>query len=360
MKLKATLFIALTALTATVASADVRWIKTEHDFGALSEELGAIDAVFEMVNESDAPVRILDARATCGCTQPKVPKDDIAPGDTARIKVTYLASGRPGRFSKKIYVRTSDKPSQQRTLTISGTVIGASATLASRFPVTAGPMRLRTATVAFGDVVRGKQKTIFVEGYNMSSDTISPEITGLPSYIDLNVTPAHVAPGEQVQLTFTLQTLRDPQWGINAGTFTLRPDGSERDTLEMDFFAIVNEDFSKMTQTQRLNAPVATLEPGRVDLGEIAADAAPVSISIDVKNSGRSPMMIRRVQAVDPVAENLTVSTMKVKPGKSARISLLIDPSKARTDFINVRVTVITNDPENSLLAARITGEIKR
>lgn len=341
------------------ASAQVRWLKADHDFGAFSEDLGAVDAMFEMVNESDKPVRIISARATCGCTQPEVPHGDIAPGDTARLKVTYLANGRPGRFSKNIYVRTSDSPSEQRTLTVSGTVIGSSATLASRFPVSVGPMKLRSSTVGFGEVIRGKQKTVFIEGYNQSTDTLRPALSGLPEYIDVNIVPREVAPGEQVQLAFTLQTLKVPQWGISAEKFTLSPDAQGTDTLQMDFFTIVSEDFSQLTPGQRINAPVASIEPERRNLGEIPAEGIH-TVEFQVKNSGRSPLQIRRVQVVDSAVTDVRTSTLKVKPGKSAKITLTIDPTKAQTDFINARITVITNDPENSLLAARVTGEIIR
>lgn len=350
-------FIALCGI-ALATTAQARWLNPDHDFGAFSEELGAVDAVFEMVNETDRPVRIIEARATCGCTQPEVPKGDIAPGDTARMTVTYLANGRPGRFSKNIYVRTSDNPTERHTLTVSGTVIGSSATLASRFPVAVGPMRLRTATAGFGEVMRGRQKTVFIEGYNQSTDTLHPAVSGLPPYIDLSIKPEAVAPGEQVQLAFTLQTLRVPQWGISADKFTLTPDEGG-DTLTMDFFAIVSEDFSQLTPGQRLNAPVAALEPQRVDLGEIPAEGTH-KVELEIKNSGRSPLMVRRVQAADSAVEDLRTSSTKIKPGKSAKITLTINPSKAQTDFINARVTIITNDPDNPLLAARITGEIIR
>lgn len=353
-----TIFItALCSLSLTV-QAQVRWLQREHNFGAFSEDIGAVDATFEMVNDSDKPVRILDARATCGCTRPEVPKGEIAPGDTARLTVTYLASGRPGRFSKNIYVRTSANPSEQQTLTLLGTVIGASATIASRFPVAAGPMKLRSQTVGFGEVIRGKQKTIFIEGYNQSTDTVYPRVDGLPSYIDLNIVPAAVAPGEQVQFAFTLQTLRVPQWGISADKFTLTPaEGGE--PVEMDFFTIVSEDFSQLTPGQRLNAPVATMEPQRVNLGEIPADAIR-KVEFELKNSGKSPLIIRRVQAIDGAITDVKIPTMKIKPGKSTKITLEIDASKAQTDFINARVTVITNDPDNSLIAARVTAEIIR
>jgi hypothetical protein len=34
------------------------------------------------------------------------------------------------------------------------------------------------------------------------------------------------------------------------------------------------------------------------------------------------------------------------------------DPSKAQNDFINARISVISNDPEESLTVVRITAEL--
>lgn len=350
--------IALASLCALTASAQVRWLQSEHDFGAFSEDLGAVDAIFKFVNEGSEPVRLLDARATCGCTRPEVPKEAVQPGDTAEIKVTYLAQGRPGRFSKNIYVRTSDKPSEQRTLVVKGTVIGASATLASRFPVAAGPMKMRTATVGFGDVTRGKLKTQFVEAYNQSTDTLYPALEGVPEYINVNITPAAVPPGEQVQLAFTLQSLNVPEWGITTGKFSFVPDRSA-EPVEMDYFTIISEDFSRMTPGERLNAPVAAIEPERINLGEVPANGE-IKAEFTVTNTGKSPLIIRRLQVVDPAVISATISSEKIKPGKKAVVKLAIDPAKTENDFLNIRVTLITNDPDNPLLAGRVTAEITR
>lgn len=346
--------IALLPLTVT-AQQSVTWLSTSHDFGAFSEDLGAVDAVFEFVNTIAQPVRIIDARATCGCTVPQYSKDEIAPGDTARITATYLASGRPGKFSKNIYIRTSAEPTVQQTLKISGTVIGASSTLASRYPVVAGPLRLASATAGFGEVLYGKMKTVYIEAYNQSPDTVRPQVIGLPDYINAQVVPPAVAPGEQTQIALTLQTVSGAEWGINADKFILKPTADVETPL--DFFAIVTEDFSRLTPGQRVNAPVAALTPERVNLCELAS-LDPVELTFELKNSGKLPLEIRRVQIADPVLENVAVSTNKVKPGKSAKITLTITPSNATSDFIAARLTVICNDPENPLLTSRITAEI--
>lgn len=348
---------AILLLPLSVAAESVTWVSTAHDFGAFREDLGAVDAVFELVNTTSSPIRIIDARATCGCTVPHYTKDQIAPGDTAVITATYLASGRPGKFSKHIYIRTTAEPSVQQTLTLSGTVIGASSTLASRYPVVAGPLRLKTSTAAFGEVLRDKMKTVYIEAYNQSTDTVRPRLYGLPDFITAHVVPEAVEPGEQTQIVLTLQPNAATEWGINADKFVLKPTADVE--TEFDYFAIVTEDFSRLTPGQRVNAPVATLTPERVNFGEITS-LEPVELTFLVSNSGKLPLEIRRVQTVDPVLGDVKVSSYKVKPGKSARITLIFNPANATSDFVAARLTVICNDPENPLLTSRITAEIKK
>lgn len=354
----ASFIIMLTAVGSAVAN--VEWIDTSHNFGAFSEDLGAVDAEFKFINKSDKPIRVLDARATCGCTRPEYTHGLIEPGDTGVVKVTYLASGRPGRFSKNIYIKTSAAPSVQQTLVISGVVIGSTATLTSKYPAGVGPLKLAGTSIAFGEVKRGKLKTVFIEGYNQSPDTIVPHLSGLPPYIDYSITPAAVPPGEQVSFAFTLQTLRNSEWGIVSGGVSLHPSQSDTDSLELDYFTIITEDFDRLTPGERLNAPVASIAPQRIDLGEIPFDAEPRKFTFKITNSGKLPLMIRRVQVVDSALSDVKLQTNKIKPGKSADLTMMLTPSNAESDFVNAHVSLIVNDPENPLMVARITAEIIR
>lgn len=335
-------------------SAQARWITQKHNFGAFSEDLATVDAVFQLVNESDKPIRIIDARATCGCTIPEYSKADIAPGDTASLKVTYAATGRPGKFEKNVYVKTSDAPSVQQTLTVSGVVIGASATIRSRFPADAGKIKLQSSSAGFGEVKRGKFKTVFISMYNQSPDSLSPVIEGLPDYITAQITPPVVAPGQQSQIALTLNSQKVPDWGITNDSFSFRSAPGE-EPMKMDFFTIIVEDFSKLTPGQMQNAPECHVTPLKVDLDAIST---PQTVEFTVTNTGKSPLIVRRLQIVDPAISEAKISTDKIKPGKKAKITVTVNPATAEGDFINARLSLITNDPNNSLTVARVTAEL--
>lgn len=344
---------ALTLLMPLCLAAKSEWLDNVHDFGVFNEDLGQVETTFRLVNQGDKPMRILDARATCGCTTPSFNKGDIAPGDTALLHVAYSATGRPGQFEKYVYVRTSDNPSQQRTLTLRGTVIGATATIRSRFPVNAGRLQLQTSTAGFGSVKKGKLKSLFINIYNQSPDTLQPLIEGLPKAIVWKCHPEELQPGQQGQLSLVLSSFDDNiDYGINDGKFQLI--AAPADTITMDYFALIEEDFDGLTPGQRLNGPIAHFTTARADLGLIDT---PQEVQLQLENRGKAPLLIRRLQCFDPAVTLCKISSTKIKPGKTAKINVKIDPALATSDFINARITIITNDPDNHVLAGRVTAE---
>lgn len=110
-----------TVVYAAKNEAKIKFENTTHDFGTIKEDGGPVTYEFEFKNEGSAPLRIHTATAQCGCTRPEYPKEEIAPGETGKIKVTYNPLGRPGGFTKVVTVRCSGNPGKV-SLKIRGTV----------------------------------------------------------------------------------------------------------------------------------------------------------------------------------------------------------------------------------------------
>ena len=100
----------------------ISFAEKEHDFGIIPENGGPVSYKFEFTNTGDAPLVIISATASCGCTRPTYTDEPIAPGKKGVIKVTYLPEGRPGEFEKVIKVRTNAKESKKLSLRIYGSV----------------------------------------------------------------------------------------------------------------------------------------------------------------------------------------------------------------------------------------------
>lgn len=117
----------LMAFCLCVSAADktkgvINFEKTTYDFGNIREEGGPVTHEFEFTNSGTEPLKIISARAECGCTKPEFPKKEILPGEKALIKVTYNPLGRPGGFTKVVTVRCTGNPGKIN-LKIRGTVI---------------------------------------------------------------------------------------------------------------------------------------------------------------------------------------------------------------------------------------------
>lgn len=101
--------------------------KRVHDFGIIKEDKGPVSTTFEVVNTGNKPLLIVDVVVSCGCTSREFPKKPIAPGKSAKIKVSYDPEGRPGAFKKDIKVRTNGRE-RRTTLFIEGTTVPATNT----------------------------------------------------------------------------------------------------------------------------------------------------------------------------------------------------------------------------------------
>jgi len=109
---------------AATSLADVKFEKTEHDFGTIKQG-GPSDAEFKYVNTGKEPLVLTNCQASCGCTTPNCSKEPLMPGKSATIKVHY-DSNRVGPFTKTITI-TSNAKSGAVMLTIKGNVEAAPA-----------------------------------------------------------------------------------------------------------------------------------------------------------------------------------------------------------------------------------------
>ncbi|MBP7389085.1 MAG: DUF1573 domain-containing protein [Chitinophagales bacterium] len=73
------------------------------NFGELIEGDKA-EHTFQLVNTGSKNFVISRAEGSCGCTVPEYPKDPVAPGDTASIKVTFNSAGKHDEQNKTVTV----------------------------------------------------------------------------------------------------------------------------------------------------------------------------------------------------------------------------------------------------------------
>ncbi len=92
------------------------------DLGRIAEAGGPVTETFRFTNAGDAPLRLTQVEAACGCTTPSWTQGAVAPGATGAIEVAYDPSGRPGDFDKAVFVRAEGAEPAAVTLRVSGVV----------------------------------------------------------------------------------------------------------------------------------------------------------------------------------------------------------------------------------------------
>lgn len=94
--------------------------KIEHNFGNINEG-DVVETEFMVKNVGESDLLIANAKGSCGCTVPVWPKEPIAPGESAPIKVSFNSNGKPGNQSKTVTLTTNTENGRE-TFTIRATV----------------------------------------------------------------------------------------------------------------------------------------------------------------------------------------------------------------------------------------------
>ena len=88
---------------------DFKFSEELHDFGEIKEG-DVVEHIFSFTNTGEAPLIISDVKATCGCTVPEWPKEEIPVGSTGEIKVKFNSKGRSGIQNKTVTLTANTWP----------------------------------------------------------------------------------------------------------------------------------------------------------------------------------------------------------------------------------------------------------
>ena len=96
--------------------------QSDYDFGeAIQNDI--VNHSFVLTNNGGDVLKILDVKASCGCTAVKPDKNELKPGESTQIKASFNTKGRKGPQTKTITVKTNDPDNPVVTFKLSGNVI---------------------------------------------------------------------------------------------------------------------------------------------------------------------------------------------------------------------------------------------
>lgn len=90
----------------------IQFDQEEHDFGTIDQGT-RVEHKFTFTNTGEAPLTIVDAKSSCGCTVPTWTKTPIAPGESGDLLVKFDGSGQ-NQVTKTITLTTNTEEGTER------------------------------------------------------------------------------------------------------------------------------------------------------------------------------------------------------------------------------------------------------
>lgn len=82
------------------------------DFGTIDQGTH-VEHVFKFKNTGEAPLMIVNAKSSCGCTVPEYTKEPVAPGEEGQLLVKFNGSGQ-NQVNKTVTLTTNTKAGTEK------------------------------------------------------------------------------------------------------------------------------------------------------------------------------------------------------------------------------------------------------
>lgn len=328
-----------------------------HEFGTIKEADGPAEFDFIFKNSGTEPFKIINVRASCGCTTPAWTKEEVAPGQEGFIKASYNPRNRPGPFHKTLTVTTSSAQNNTIILRINGQVEPKPRTVEDDLPTLLGGIRVKYRAFNLGKVLNNDATTKEFDVYNASEKpiTFNKETEG-PAYIRVKFLPQTLSPKEKgkISVTYDGKARNDLGFMSDNIVITTNEEGDEA-KKSMSVYADINEYFPPMTEEEKLVAPHLTIENVLHNFGNITSGDV-VDTSFKLTNTGKTDLNIRKTKSSCgcTVAQ---LTKLNLKPGDSVDMKVTFN-SKGRKGNQIKTVTIYSNDPSKPIQKVTVKSKV--
>jgi len=336
---------------------DLTFEEPVHDFGNIKEVDGPAEFDFVFKNTSTSPIKILNVKASCGCTTPDWTKEEVAPGATGFIKASYNPQNRPGPFHKSLTVSTSAEQNNTIILRINGQVEPKPRTVEDDLPTLLGGMRVKYRAFNMGKVFNNEVITKEFDVYNALDSTLvfTKEFEG-PDYIKISFEPETLAPKAKGKIIVSYDGKMKDDLGFMSDNVVFKTNEVGDETQKsLSVYADIQEYFAPMTEEEKLNAPKLSIENVVHNFGNITSGEV-VSTTFVLTNSGKTNLNIRKTKS----SCGCTVpelATNDLKPGESVDLKVTFNSSGRKGNQIK-SVTIYSNDPAKPIQKVTIKSKV--
>ncbi len=338
-------FLFASHFTISQALQELAFSDKTHDFGTINEVDGPVEYEFTFTNTGTNAIKIVNVRASCGCTTPGWTREEVPAGGTGFVKAKYNPQNRPGPFTKSLTV-TTNGTNKTYVLYIKGKVTPRPRTIEDDFPTLMGGIRVKHRAFNLGKVLNNVPVTKEFAIYNASENPIHfRDSIQAPAYIEVNFSPATLEPKAKGNIIITYDVKAKNDLGFMSDNIVLFTDEGENSVKSFSVYANIEEYFPPMTPEERAQAPKLTFEKQIHDFGKIKQGDV-VSTEFLFTNNGKSELNIRKTKATC----GCTVSKLEkttLLPGESSKLKVTFN-SAGRRGAQQKSVTIFSNDPSAS------------
>jgi hypothetical protein len=285
----------------------------------------------------------------------------IGPRQRGYVAMRYDASGTRewGNKHDRVFLKTNDPKLERKLLFVTAQIEPKpqERPLEQRFPFVLGNMRLSRNAMSFQNILNTETQSDSVILYNGGDKPMKIDFQKPPAHMHLELSTHVLAPGETAVLKLKYDATQLNTFGFRSqDRIMLNTDDTEQPMKIVYISANIKEDFSHLTPKQRANAPKLVFDETIHDFGSMESGAK-VSHSFTFTNNGKSQLVIRSVKAGCGCTAT-TPGQTQLQPGESSKIDVTFN-TKGRRGTQNMRVTVVSNDPENPEIYLQLRGSLQ-
>ena len=334
-------FVFIQNLTCAITdSAKIVFANPEFDFGQIYETDGSILIVYHFQNTGKKPL-IINRIIAPGLNIEKYNRDSILPGKRGELQFSLNPFNNPGYYAKKIEVFTNAANSPT-SLTVKGIVLNGASSKVFKYSV--GPVAFRQSQLNFGYLFKTNEAVHFLSLINNSDSPVKLKFENVPKYISVKPMFESLAGHQTGMLEVRYLAAGTNDWDFIIDRIKVYVLGENKTEGSITISANVREDFSQLSDEEKLKLPVAFLPVKMYDFDTVR-QGEKVICNFVLKNQGTRDLIIRSVK---PTCGCTAVFPEKqvVTPGDSTYIKVSFD-SEGFQGPNKKGVTLITNDPVN-------------
>jgi len=336
------------------AKPNLAFDKVIHSFGEVKEDGGIKITEFKFKNTGGQPMVLHNVKASCGCATPEWTRNPIPPGGDGYVRVKFDPRNRPGNFNKTITV-SSNAQNATVILRINGKVLPRAMTMEDIYPRNMDKVRLETSHLAFTSMSPTQVKEESIKIISVSDQALKLSFLNVPAHIKIKMVPEVLKPGQKGVITASYDAKVKNDWGFVTDNIFIIFDDVRNYSNRLTVSASIKEDFSSWDEAKLKTAPVMAVTEKTWNFGEIKQGDV-VKHQFEIKNSGKSKLIIRKVKASCGCTAIKPAKTI-LAPGETTMVAAEFN-SRGKSGRQTKTVTIVTNDPKRTSERLIITGNV--